>query len=135
LSTPVGYRPGRGSTTGNGKAVDTITFADDGTFKATNLPYEMFLGNRSLPPSFDPATDRLDDTGTWQLSEASSDRHVIVRADFPAVPPFTEGHGERLESERRSDGGGALLLLVPYAPRFDDRYLYRKVGTPAPSAS
>jgi hypothetical protein len=122
----------------------SITFAADGTFRATNVPYEFFFPyDASPPPTFDPKHDRVDDTGTWTLTgpdpEHPERRRVIVRAHFQDVPALTNhGRGADMGAERLPDGATGLVLLIYSAhPRFENgRYIYRKVGgtpTPAPS--
>ncbi|WP_238010148.1 hypothetical protein KZZ52_05470 [Dactylosporangium sp. AC04546] len=121
----------------------TVTFAADGTFTAANVPYEAFTdGEKTLPPGFDKATARIGTTGRWQLTGLhpgqADDRQIVVRAMFDKAPEIGYGFGKDLVSERQDDGVTGLVMVVPNAPRFGDRYVYRKcaapcAATPSPS--
>jgi hypothetical protein len=120
-----------------------ITFAADGTFTATDLPYEAYVENsQSTPPGFDGPHAHLNDRGSWKLEpetpgEAGS-RLTSVRIDSDGNPTFPRGFNAVLRSWRQPDGAGSLLLEVANAPRFKDIYVYLRAApaaSPAPSRS
>ena len=108
----------------------TLSFAADGTFSATEVPYEVYLAGHATPAGFDPAHDRLDDRGTWRLVGAypgdQSSRMVTVTLVSRGNATFPRGFSSNLDSWRQSDGSGSLVMEVPNAPRFHDQYSYAK---------
>jgi hypothetical protein len=92
-----------------------ITFQEDGTFSAINVPnppFRDFLNSIG----FDPARDRADGSGTWTLEGLSGESaapRATVRLHFKqlaGVRPTVDGFD--LEALRPADG--RLYLVVFY---------------------
>jgi len=88
----------------------TFSFAADGTFTATNLPYQLYLnGSQTALPGFDPAHDRIDDHGTWTLTTSFPGESPPKEA----APAILRGLAEEPTQTRppaRPSGTGAPLV-------------------------
>ncbi|WP_433363625.1 hypothetical protein ACQPZX_32480 [Actinoplanes sp. CA-142083] len=105
-----------------------ISFTEDGTFLASDLPHQMFDGfTNVLPPDYRPGRDKLRAAGSWELRAGLGDpdgpkNHVYlhVRELF--------GHeaagGTDLEAEQGKDG----VVLTYYAvdPDLNQRITWTK---------
>ncbi|MFD1374122.1 hypothetical protein [Actinoplanes sichuanensis] len=88
-------------------------FADDGTFTATGLPFELF--DDVVPTTFDPARETIDGSGTWRLeSPTDGPRNVrsTVRLDFDVIVGApVDVRGPDLDARRHDDGVDRLFFF------------------------
>ena len=88
-----------------------IVFDEDGTFAASDLPYEVF--DEFVPNGFDPA-DQLDGSGTWSLETpigASHGRKSHVHLRFDRLADTSAALGGPDLSALRQDEGVVYLVF------------------------
>ena len=89
----------------------SIVFDEDGTFAASNLPYELF--DEFVPEGFNPA-DQLDGCGTWSLEvpiSASHDRKSKVALSFDRLAGTEVASAGPSPSALRQDGVVYLIFF------------------------
>ena len=86
----------------------TITFAEDGTFSATDLPHEAF--GHMLLEGFDPARDRLDGNGTWEIETARAEASSVTMHFDEFGGRQTNSNGPELIAKRQE----GIVYLVYY---------------------
>ncbi|MGN9908742.1 hypothetical protein ACTMTJ_14460 [Phytohabitans sp. LJ34] len=87
----------------------TITFAEDGRFSAADLPREAFAS--MVPDGFDPARDRLDGSGTWEIETVREAASGVTMRFEEFGGRQTQGDGPELTAKRRE---GVVYLVYYY---------------------
>jgi len=108
-----------------------MVFGQDGTFTATDLPYQEFQDFPGvLPDGFDPAADKLPGAGKWELlpplgNSAGPLTTVYLHVRMLAGRPSTTGTQVRAE---RFGSGPVLLSFYLGDPDLNDKIVYEKVA-------
>jgi hypothetical protein len=117
-----------------------LTFQADGTFAATDMPYQLFTGfsHRMLPEGYDPQRDRLPANGWWKVDwdvgKSSGPRnHVDLNVKLLAGKEVRTG----LDLIAQRQDGDIVLFFFIGDPDSNNRVVYHKCAddcpTPAPT--
>jgi hypothetical protein len=118
---------------------EVMTFAPDGSFVATNLPYQLFTGffEDSLPPGFNPDQDKLPASGEWLLGPAGQSddepKYLLI-----LLPDTIAGLANRDSFELRPEIVSNTLVISFYIgdPDLRNRIVYERCeGTCHPHPS
>lgn len=113
---------------------DTIVFHADGTFEATNLPYQMLARFDLLPPDFDPEQDRLPAHGRWELGPLGQTADVRKNR-VTVAPEVVAGRPDSGAYQLRAEKVGGVLTLSYYLgdPDLGNRIRYERRPDESPS--
>jgi hypothetical protein len=116
-----------------------LRFDADGSFTATDLPYQMLANHPSgLPQGFDPDKDKLQAVGEWLLGplgqpEGTPRYRVLLLPDTVAGQRSQASF--ELVAERESETAPFVLSIYIGDPDLDNRIVYERCTAPcAPPA-
>jgi hypothetical protein len=111
-----------------------LTFRADGTFDATDLPYQLFtgFGKPVLPDGFDPQHDQLPAAGSWKVDHnpaktAGPRTHVVLHVFQLAGRP----QGIEVAMVGRERDGHLELYFFVGDPDSNDLVVYQKDAPPS----
>jgi hypothetical protein len=111
-----------------------LTFRADGTFDATDLPYQLFsgFGVPLLPDGFDPQHDQLPATGSWKVDHnpaktAGPRSHVVLHVQQLATKPV----GTEVALVGRKKDGELELYFFVGDPDSNNLDVYQKDASPS----
>jgi hypothetical protein len=108
-----------------------LTFHPDGTFEATDLPYQLFEGFSKplLPDGFNPQHDKLPSTGSWKVdhnpAKTSGPRTHVVMVVQRLV---TKQVGTEIAMVGRRNNDRLELYFFVGDPDSNNLDIYRKDG-------
>jgi hypothetical protein len=133
---PVDMTPSTLAGTWHGGTQRFITFREDGTFTAINLPTAPFADYLNST-GFDPGRQRLDGSGTWTLetlSGQSAQPHASVRLSFDQLAGAPTRYSGPILSALRPEDGKVYLVMF-YVDQGNSWTGYLKCGADCPSPS
>jgi hypothetical protein len=108
-----------------------ITFSEDGTFTAVDLPYEIF--HEELPRSFDPLHDKVDGAGTWKFLPSREGLNSAVELTFREIFGKEVRYGGLELQATQYEGHPVWLVFYYVGDGGNDTTSYERCGADCPS--
>ncbi|WP_200212460.1 hypothetical protein [Micromonospora coerulea] len=111
----------------NDKDGSVLQFDENGSFAATNLPYQKFIEFGVLPDGFDGKRDKLPGSGRWSTDTAlgyPEGPQSVVNLRVRVLAGRSTAGSIPVEAEGRD--GETVLVFYVGDPDLNNRILYRR---------